>query len=75
LEADLESRLRVMAMASGRTIEAEAEDILRQALSEPTNRATSRDLGQLIHARFAAIGGIEMPQPRSSSRSPTRLFE
>jgi antitoxin FitA len=75
LDVDLERGLRLRAKANGRTIEVEAEEILRQALSEPLIRSNPRDLGYTIHARFAAIGGIEMQQPRSASRNPTNLFE
>lgn len=75
LNADLESRLWLRAKASSRTIEAEAEEILRQALSEPNIRVNSRDLGQSIHARFSAVGGVEMQQPRSAATSPIRLLE
>lgn len=75
LDVDLERGLRLRAKANGRTIEVEAEEILRQALSEPLIRSNPRGLGYSIHARFAAIGGIEMQQPRSASRNPTNLFE
>ena len=54
LDADLESCLRVREKASGRTIGAEAEEILRKALSEPIIRVNSLDPGQSIHARFVA---------------------
>lgn len=75
LEADVESRLRLRASVSGRTIEAEAMEILRQALSEPIIRGNSSDLGQSIHARFAALGGLEMHQPRLVATRPSELFE
>jgi plasmid stability protein len=75
LDADLECRLWVRAKASSRTIEAEAQEILRQALSEPNIHVNSRDLGQSIHAHFTAVGGVEMQQSKSTSRSPTKLFE
>jgi plasmid stability protein len=75
LDADVESRIRLRAKVSGRTIEAEAMEILRQALSEPIVRVNSRDLGQSIHARFAALGGLEMHQPRLVATRPSELFE
>lgn len=75
LDADLESRLRLRVKASGQTIEAEAVEILRQALSEPIIRVNSRDLGQSIHERFAALGGLEIHQPRLAATSPPELFE
>ena len=75
LDADLERGLRLRAKASGRAIEVEAEEILRQGLSEPFIRSNSRDLGKSIHSRFAAIGGTEMEQPTSTARGQTKLFE
>ncbi len=54
------NRLRVRAAMHGRSMEEEARDILRSALStEPTR---PRDLGQAIHERFAAVGGFDLPQ-------------
>lgn len=75
LDADLEGRLRLRDKASGRTMEAEAMEILQQALSEPKIRVNSRDLGQSIHARFSALGGLETHQPRLVAISPPKLFE
>jgi plasmid stability protein len=75
LDDDLKRRLRVRAGRHGRRIEDEAEEILRQALSEPAKKANSRDLGQSIHARFAAVGGLEMQQSRSIDMGPAQLFK
>ena len=68
LDDDLKRRLRVRAAEHGRSMEAEVRDILRQAvghLSAPGN------LGQSIHARFAAIGGLDL---LSATRSPIRIM-
>lgn len=75
LEADLNRRLRVRAQEHGRTIEDEAKEVLRQSLTEPVNTANSRDLGQSIHTRFAAVGGIDMQQSRSVATCPAQFFE
>lgn len=75
LDVDLERGLRLRAKANGRTIEGEAEEILRQALSEPLINGNLLDLGKSIHARFAAIGGTVMEQPISAARGQTKLFE
>lgn len=72
LEADLNRRLRVRAQNHGRTIEDEAKEILRQALAEPVNKVNLRDLGQSIHARFAAVGGLDMQLSRSIAASLTK---
>jgi plasmid stability protein len=41
-------------------MEEEARDILRQAMGRVT---PSPDLGQAIHRRFAALGGVELDLP------------
>ena len=58
-------RLRVRAEEHGRSVAAEARDILIAALNPPKN------LAEAIHAPFAAIGGwdIELP-PREPMRDP-----
>ena len=65
----LKSRLRIRAATHGRSMEDEARDILRAALS--TEVTTPRDLGQAIRARFAESGGVDLPElPRESIREP-----
>ncbi len=65
----LKSRLRVRAAVHGRSMEDEARDILRAALS--TEAPRPRDLGQAIHERFMAIGGIDLPDvQREMIREP-----
>jgi plasmid stability protein len=57
LDDATKTRLRVRAARHGRSMEAEVRAILEDALpSEPT----SGGLGSRIHARFAAIGGVEL---------------
>jgi plasmid stability protein len=48
-------------------MEEEARDILRSALS--TEPVRPRDLGSAIHERFAALGGVDLPETR---REPSR---
>jgi plasmid stability protein len=65
----LKSRLRVRAAMHGRSMEDEARDILRSALSTEVPQA--RDLGQVIRGRFAAVGGVDLPiVPRELIREP-----
>lgn len=65
----IKARLRVRAALHGRSMEDEARDILRSALS--TEDPRPRDLGRAIHARFAALGGVDLPDvPREPSRQP-----
>lgn len=69
IDETIEARLRLRAAQHGRSMEEEARDILRAALSsEPMNPVS---LGQVIHERFAALGGIDLPEvPREASREP-----
>ena len=46
-------------------MEEEVREILREAVGE----APPRDLGRAIHARFAALGGVELALP---ARGPMR---
>ena len=65
LDDDLKRRLRVRAAENGRSMEEEVREILRHAVSPPS---APQNLGQSIHARFAALGGIEFAaQPRTKS--------
>jgi antitoxin FitA len=74
LDQETKSRLRVRAARHGRSMEAEARHILADALVTDEN-APSTGLGSRIHARFAALGGldIDLPtrfeQPRSADLS------
>jgi antitoxin FitA len=65
----IKARLRVRAAMHGRSMEDEARDILRSALS--TELPRPRSLGQAIHERFAALGGVDLPEsPREPARDP-----
>lgn len=70
----IKSRLRVRAAMRGRSMEDEARDILRAALSTETPRP--RSLGRAIHDRFAALGGVDLPHvPREAIRPPADFGE
>ena len=66
LDDDVKRRLRVRAAEHGRSMEEEARDILRQVVGQPS---APRNLGQAIHARFAALDGVDLPLP---DRTPMR---
>jgi plasmid stability protein len=69
LDEALKARLRVRAAEHGKSMEEEARDILRAALS--TEAGVPSDLGRAIHARFAALGGIDLAAPlREPIREP-----
>lgn len=63
LDDDTKARLRVNAARHGRSMEAEVRSILEEALPSPQ---PSDGLGSRIHARFAAVGGVELDLPRRS---------
>jgi plasmid stability protein len=69
LDEPLKARLRVQAAVHGRSMEDEVRDILRAALNrEPGLPA---NLAAAIRARFAPLGGVELPVvPREPMRDP-----
>jgi plasmid stability protein len=60
LDDPLKARLRLRAAKRGRSMEQEARAILRSALAE--RQRTPRNLAQAIRRRFAAVGGVDLPQ-------------
>ena len=72
IEETLKSRLRVQAAHHGRSMEDEARDILRSALNrEP---AAPGKLAASIRARFARLGGVELPEiAREPMREPPKF--
>lgn len=64
----LKRRLRLQAAGNGRSMEEEVREILRASVGASPAPA---DLGRTIHARFAALGGIELDLPaRGPMRTP-----
>lgn len=73
LDEKTKTRLRVRAAHHGRSMEEEAREILRSALS-----ATSQPKGNLAEAirrRFSSLGGVELQFPRRDSIRQTPEFE
>jgi plasmid stability protein len=72
LDDRLKARLRVQAAMHHRSMEDEARDILRSALSvEPAQR---QSLVDAIRARIEPLGGIELDLPaREAIREPVDL--
>lgn len=72
LDESLKQRLRVRAAHRNRSMEEEARQILREALTEAP--APAVDLGQRIRARFSPLGGVDLPlAPREAVRTPPAL--
>jgi len=67
LDEKTKTRLRVRAAHHGRSMEEEAREILRSALT--TSSPAKGNLAEAIRQRFAAFGGIKL-QP--SRRDPIR---
>jgi len=72
IDDQLKARLRVQAAIHGRSMEDEARDILRAALSiEPVRGKT---LVEAVRARIEPLGGIELDlPPREPMREPVDL--
>ncbi len=68
LDNSLISRLRIRAATHGRLREEEAHDILRSTLNQSTDLSCG-NLAAAIRARFAPLGGAELPIP---AREPMR---
>jgi plasmid stability protein len=69
LDDSLKSRLRIQAAVHGRSMEDEARDILRSVLNQET--APPVNLADAIRARFAPLGGFDIPEvPREPMREP-----
>lgn len=68
----LKARLRLRAAHHGHSMEEEAREILRTALSTP--RSANGSLVDCIRARMEALGGIELKiAPREPIREPIKL--
>ncbi len=74
IDDQIKIRLRVQAARHGRSMEEEARDILRTALStEPRSGAS---LAEAIRARFEPLGGVELElPPREPMREPPDFGE
>jgi antitoxin FitA len=66
IEPAIKDKLRLVAAANGRSMEEEVRSILRNAL---TNSPTANGLGGRIHARFLAVGGVDLKLPERSELS------
>lgn len=73
LDDQLKKRLRVRAASRGRSMEEEAREILRAALSAEPHQSR-RNLAERIRGRIATVGGVELDIPaREPIREPIDL--
>jgi plasmid stability protein len=73
LDQKTKTRLRVRAANHGRSMEAEAREILRSALTASSR--TNGNLAEKIRRRFAPLGGIELSLPKRDSLRKAPGFE
>jgi len=75
LDESVKRKLQVRAALNGRSMEAEAREVLSQlAAQEPA--LPRQGLGATLHRRFAALGGVELEiPPRQSSNRPIPTFD
>ena len=72
LDDDVKQRLRVRAAVNGRSMEAEAREILKSALAVEAGPAGN--LGTVIHELLAPYGGVELDiPPREQMREPPKF--
>lgn len=74
LDPDLKERLRIRAARHGHSMEAEVRQILQTTLAKPEPPA-GPDLYERIHARFAAIGGVDLELPPRDVGRPPPTFD
>jgi len=74
IDDSLKASLRMSAAENGRSMEEEARQILKQFL---LRKRSSAGIGSHISRRFAAIGGVDLPDAYRSAprRSPTFLSD
>jgi antitoxin FitA len=72
LDQKTKTRLRVRAAHHGRSMEEEAREILRSALT--ASSPARGNLAEAIHRRFAALGGLEFELPRRDAVRPAPEF-
>ncbi len=76
LDPELKERLRIRAARHGQSMEAEARQILQTTLARPEPEPPAGpDLYERIHARFAAIGGVELELPPRDVGRPPPTFD
>lgn len=72
LDDDLKAMLRVVAANHGRSMEEEAGQIIRQALTKQDKKG---GLGRRLHARFSAAGGVDLDVPERNTKAKAASFD
>lgn len=72
IDEKLKAKLRIRAARHGRSMEDEARDILRTALSIEPSR--TKGLVEIIRSRIEPLGGVELEiAPREALREPVEF--
>ena len=75
LDETVKRKLQVRAALNGRSMEAEAREMITGFVSK-RHVAPRVGLGTAIHKRFAAVGGVDLQiPPRRFSSRPTPKFD
>ena len=79
LDETVKRKLQVRAALNGRSMEAEAREVLSE-LTQPTFKGLEvdkeEDFGTAIHKLFAPLGGVELQiPPRRKSHRPIPTFD
>jgi len=79
LDEKVKRKLQVRAALNGRSMEAEARELISGILEVPSSVEGIEpevDLGTAIHNLFASLGGVELPiPPRRKSHRQIPTFE
>jgi antitoxin FitA len=75
LDPDVKARLRVRAAQDGVSMEEEVRRILTAALLKAQGPDNTLGLGSRIHARFKALGGVELELPPRHPVRPAPTFD
>ncbi len=67
LDEDVKGKLRQRAASHGRSMEAEAREILAEAVRDPQDRP---DLFDVLMARFDELGGVTLDIPERAPMGP-----
>jgi antitoxin FitA len=67
LPENIKRQLRMRAARNGRSMEQEARQLIEAALTRTEPK--TENLGEIIHRRFAALGGVDLKIP---ARGPIR---
>ena len=72
LDDEVKARLRLRAAGHGRSMEAEARSIIREAVESERGPT---DLAAAVRSRFAPLGGVELETPERAPIAEPPVFE